>query len=321
MKPKVLITNHVPEDHLAPLVGLAEIIYGPSGGSMSSREEVLALAPELSGIINQHELMIDQELLSAAPQLKIVANVASGYNNFDIEALNGAGVWGTNCPGVFTESAADYTLGLLLAVARRMAEADAYVRSGQWVKDGFQPGPWDGLLLGGRTIGFVGFGQIGQAVARRAEGFGMQIVFYDPLLKDDPRYRSFDDLLGESDVVSLHVPLTEETHHLINQKTLATMKAGSILLNLARGSVVDEAALAAALRSGHLRGAGLDVAENEPDIHPGLLELKNVVFSPHIGGGTEDARKQARLTCAENIRLVLLGQKPSTPVNHPQDYQ
>ena len=279
MKPKVLITNHVPEEHIAPLLEIAEIIYGPSGGAMCSREEVLALAPELSGIINQHELTIDQELIAAAPHLKIVANVASGYNNFDLEALNSAGVWGTNCPGVFTESAADFTMGLLLAVGRRMADADAYVRSGQWVKDGFQPGPWDGLLLGGRTIGFLGFGQIGQAVARRAEGFGMQIIFHDPFLEDEPRYRSLDELFGESDVISLHVPLTEETHHLINQKTLAMMKPGSILLNLARGPVVDEAALAIALRSGHLRGAGLDVAENEPTIHPDLLGMKNVVFS------------------------------------------
>jgi glyoxylate reductase len=213
---KVLITNHVPDDHLEPLLGLAEIIKGPSGGPMCSRAEVLALAPELFAIINQHELTVDHELLAAAPNLRIVANVAIGYNNLDINALNEAGVWGTNCPGVFAESAADHTLALLLSVARRVTEADAYVRSGQWAKDGFQPGPWDGMLLDGKTIGIVGFGQIGRAVAKRAEAFGMRIIFHNTTGHDDPRYRPLESLLAEADVVSLHVPLQPRTHHLRN---------------------------------------------------------------------------------------------------------
>jgi lactate dehydrogenase-like 2-hydroxyacid dehydrogenase len=143
MKPKILITNYVPDDHLEPLLGLAEIIKGPSGGPMCTREEVLALAPELVGIINQHELAVNRELLAAAPNLRIVANVAIGYNNLDIAALDEAGVWASNCPDPFSEPAADHTIALLLAVARRVPEADAYVRSGQWAKDGFQPGPWE----------------------------------------------------------------------------------------------------------------------------------------------------------------------------------
>jgi glyoxylate reductase len=294
MKPKILITNDVPDAHLEPLLGLAEIIKGPSGGPMCSRAEVLALAPELTAIINQHELTVDRELLDAAPNLRIVANVAIGYNNLDIAALDEAGVWGTNCPGVFAQSAADHTLALLLAVARRVCEANAYVRSGQWAKDGFQPGPWDGMLLDGKTIGIVGFGQIGRAVAKRAEAFGMQIVFHD---------------------ATGHVPLLPETRHLLNAQTIALMKRGAIVLNLARGPVVDENALAAALASGHLGGAGMDVAENEPQIHPGLLAQKNVVFSPHIGGGTVESRKQARLICARNVAEVLQGRPPLNPVN------
>jgi glyoxylate reductase len=317
MKPKVLITNHVPDDHLEPLLGLAEIIKGPKGGTMCSREEVLALAPELDAIIDQHELTVDRELLAAAPKLRIVANVAIGYNNLDIAALDEAGVWGTNCPGVFAESAADHTLALLLAVARRVTEANSYVRSGQWAKDGFQPGPWDGMLLGGKTIGIVGFGQIGRAVAKRAEAFGMRIVFYDATGHDDPRYRPLETLLAESDVVSLHVPLLPETCHLLKSQTIALMKRGAIVLNLARGPVVDEDALAAALARGHIGGAGMDVAENEPQIHPGLLARKNVVFSPHIGGGTVESRKQARLTCARNVAEVLQGRPPLNPVNRP----
>jgi glyoxylate reductase len=317
MKPKILITNHVPDDHLEPLLGLAEIIKGPSGGPMCSREEVLALAPDLVGIINQHELAVNRELLAAAPKLRIVANVAIGYNNLDIPALDEAGVWASNCPDPFSEPAADHTIALLLAVARRVPEADVYVRSGQWAKDGFQPGPWDGMLLGGKTIGIVGFGQIGRGVAKRAEAFGMRVIFHNTSGQNDPRYRTLEALLAESDVVSLNCPLVPATRHLLNAQSIALMKRGAIVLNMARGPVVDENALAAALASGHLGGAGMDVAENEPQIHPGLLAQKNVVFTPHIGGGTVESRKQARLTCARNVAEVLQGRPPLNPVNRP----
>jgi glyoxylate reductase len=317
MMPKVLITNHVPDEHIEPLIGLAEVIKGPAGGPMCTRSEVLSLAPELVGIINQHELAVDRELLAAAPQLRIVANVAMGHNNMDLAALDELGVWGSNVPDAFSEPTADHTIALLLALARRIPSADLYVRSGRWAEDGFQPGPWDGMLLGGKTIGIVGFGQIGRAVARRAEAFGMQVIFTSNRGQQDPRYRALDALLMEADVVSLHVPLTPATRHLINPSTIARMKPGSILLNMARGPVVDEEALSRALDKGHLRGAGMDVAENEPRIHPDLLARDNVVFSPHIGGGTVESRKQARLTCALNVAEVLRGRAPIHPVNRP----
>lgn len=312
---KVLITNDVPDDHLSPLNGVAEIVKGPRDWGLCSREDVLALAPELDGIINQHELTVDRELLAAAPRLKIIANVAIGYNNFDIEALNEFKVWGTNCPGVFAESAADHTFGLLLAVARRICEMDTYVRGGGWEKDGFQPGRWDGVLLSGKTMGIIGFGRIGRAVARRAEGFGMQVRFYDPMVKDDERGRDLDSLFQQSDVISLHVPLSTGTRHLINRDSLRKMKAGAILLNLARGPIVDEEALSNALSNGHLLGAGMDVAEHEPNLHHGLLSQPRVVFSPHVGGGTIESRKQARLICAENVAAALRGQRPPNAVN------
>jgi glyoxylate reductase len=317
MKPQVLITNHAPDDHLEPLLGFADILKGPSGGPMCTREEVLALAPELDAIVNQHELAVDRELLAASPRLKIVANVAIGFNNMDIPAMNEAGVWGSNCPGVFAGAAADHTLALLLAVARRLTEADAYCRSGQWEKDGFQPGPWDGILLAGKVMGIVGFGQIGQAVAKRAEAFGMRVIFHDPSKSADPRHRELDALLGKADVVSLHVPLTARTKHLINSKTVGLMKHGAILLNLARGPVVDEKALAQSLRSGHLLGAGMDVAENEPRLHPGLIGHPRVVFTPHVGGGTVESRKEARLTCARNVAAALRGKDPPNAINQP----
>lgn len=317
MKPKVLITNWVPDDHLEPLLGLAEILKGPQGGPMCSREEVLALAPELDAIINQHELTVDRELLAAAPKLKIVANVAIGYNNIDIAALDEAGVWGSNCPGVFAESAADHTMALLLAVARRVTQADAYCRSGQWAKDGFQPGPWDGILLSEKTIGIVGFGQIGREVAKRAEAFGMAVLFHNASATGDFRQRTLDELLRCSHVVSLHVPLTTETRHLIDERALALMPRGSILLNLSRGPVVDENAMASALSSGHLLGAGMDVAEHEPNLHPTLVSHPRVTFSPHVGGGTIESRRAARLLCARNVASVLRGEPPLTPINSP----
>ncbi|MBT8044206.1 MAG: D-glycerate dehydrogenase [Verrucomicrobiae bacterium] len=315
--PRVLVTNDVPDDHLEPLLGIAQIIKGPSGGPMMTRDEVMALAPELTAIINQHELNVDRELLAMGSKLKVVANVAIGYNNFDLNALDEFGVWGTNCPGVFAESAADHTFALLLAVARRVVEADRYCRSGQWVKDGFQPGPWDGMLLSGKTMGIVGFGLIGQAVARRAEGFGMKVIFHDVAATGDSRQRPLEALLSESNVVSLHVPLLPGTQHLINAAALTAMPEGAILLNLARGPVVDEAALADALTSGHLLGAAMDVAENEPELHPGLIDHSRVVFSPHVGGGTIESRKQARLICAANVAAILRGEEPPNPVNRP----
>lgn len=192
---------------------------------------------------------------------------------------------------------------------------DTYVRSGSWEKDGFQPGRWDGVLLSGKTMGIVGFGQIGRAVAKRAEGFGMQVRFYDPMVKEDPRGCDLDTLLQQSDVVSLHLPLLPETHHLINRDSLGRMKAGTILLNLARGPIVDEDALADALSNGHLLGAGMDVAEHEPKLHSGLLAHPRVVFSPHVGGGTVESRKEARLICAENVAAALRGERPPNAVN------
>jgi glyoxylate reductase len=313
---KVLITNAVPDDVLEPLCGLAEVIQGPVGGDLLPRREVLRLAPELDGIINQAELRVDAELLDHAPRLKIVANVAIGIDNLDTQLMAARGVWATNTPDVFAESTADCAFGLLLVLARRLLAADRYVRSGAW--QSFQPGVWDGMLLDGKTIGIVGYGRIGRAVARRAQAFGMHVIFHDPVAVAEPGYVTLDDLLTQADVVSLHVPLTPQTRRLMDAQRLGQMKRGALLLNMARGTVLDEAALVAALQSGHLAGAGLDVFENEPAVHPALLTMDNVILTPHIGGGTIESRRAARRLCAENIALVLRGQRPLTPVNEPE---
>ena len=311
----VLITNTVPSDLLQPLTGLVHIIQGPDNGPLMSREEVLSLAPQLDAIINQAELRVDEELLQTAPRLQIVANVAIGYNNLDVDAMTQHNVWATNVPNAFTDSTADCTLALILGLARNVHNADRYTRSSQWIQDGFQPGVWDGILLSGKTLGIVGYGNIGKAVAKRASAFGMKIIFNNRTDTQDENYRELDDLLREADFVSLHTPLIPETHHLIDRTRLRLMKPSAILINMARGPVVDENELVEVLKSGHLRGAALDVFEEEPRVHPALLDMPNVLLTPHIGGGTNESRSQARRLCIENVAAVLSGSPPLTPVN------
>lgn len=311
--PKVLITNTVSESHLDPLLGKAEIIMGPSDGDLMPREEVLSFAPELTGIINQGELRVDEELLALAPKLRIVANVAQGTDNLDLALLSEKKIWATNTPDAFGESTADCTMALILAVTRRICEADAFVSAGKWKS--FQPGIWEGDLLEGRTLGIVGYGRIGEGVARRAKGFGMKVIFHRRTRVDDPGYRELDDLLKEADIVSLHTPLNEGTEKLMNRERLALMKPDAYLVNMARGRVVDQNALIKVLQAGRIRGAALDVFEDEPQVPQELLQMKNVVCTPHIGGGTKESRKAARRLCATNIAAVLNDETPLTPVN------
>lgn len=313
---KVLITNAVPADVLQPLAGIADVIQGPGGGDLMPRAEVLRLAPELDGIINQAELRVDAELLEAAPRLKVVANVALGTDNMDLPLMASQGVWATNVLESFVDSTADCTMGLILCVARRLVEADRYVRSGRWKS--FQPGVWDGMTLAGKTLGIIGYGRVGRAVEKRASAFGMNVIWNRRTFSADPGFRDLEQLLSESDFVSLHTPLTVETRHLLNAGRFARMKKGARLINMARGKVVDESAMVNALATGQLGGAGLDVFEFEPEVHPELLRSDQVVLTPHLGGGTQEARRSARLLCAQNVAAILTGKSPFTPVNDPE---
>ena len=313
--PVVLITNAVPAETLVPLEGLARVVLGPAGGELMPRAEVLRLASKLAGIINQAELRVDEELLEKSPHLKIVANVSIGVDNLDLELMQRRGVYATNVPHAFVEATADYTIGALLALCRRLHEADRFVRAGEW--KGFQPGTWDGVLLEGKVLGLVGYGAIGRAVAQRARGFGLRVIYHQRTRVDDPAYVSLDRLLGEADFVSLHLPLNQDSRELISAKRLAQMKRGSYLINAARGRVVNEAALVAALQSGHLGGAALDVFENEPRVHPALMGMRNVLLSPHLGGGTCESRHRARLHCITDVARVLTGMHPVSALNTP----
>ena len=255
--------------------------------------------------------LIDAETLRAATRLKILANYAVGYNNVDLAAARERGLIITNTPDVLTDATADLTWALLLATARRIVEGDALVRSGRWT--GWSPTQLLGAEVSGKTLGIIGMGRIGQAVAQRATGFRMPVRYHtrQPLATSSlPReweHRSLQDILGEADVVTIHVPLTPATHHLIGARELSSMLPTAFLINTARGPIVDEGALVEALRTGIIAGAGLDVYEQEPAIHSALAQLNQVVLLPHLGSATVHARVQMGLVCLENIQAVLDG--------------
>jgi glyoxylate reductase len=262
---------------------------------------------------------VDAALLSRAPKLRVVSNVAVGYDNIDVPACTARGVVATNTPDVLTEATADLAWALILAAARRVPEADRFARSGKWKK-------WDWTMLRGadvhgRTLGILGAGRIGQATGHRAVGFSMQVLYTSRERKllfehtTQARRVDFRTLLRESDFLSIHVPLSKETRHLIGAKELAHMKPGAILVNTARGPIVDEAALAKALQAGKLAAAGLDVFEKEPRIHPGLLKLENVALLPHIGSATDSARRKMVETALRNCIAALKGEIPPNAIN------
>jgi glyoxylate reductase len=283
-----------------------------------SPKDLLARLRGKQGLICQITDRIDDEVLST-PGLRVVSNVAVGYNNVDVEAARRRGVVVTNTPDVLTETTADFAWALLMAAARRVVEADRYVRSGAW-----KAWQWD-LLWGadvhGKTLGIIGFGRIGRAVARRALGFGMRVLYYDAVRtaaenerEVNATYVDKDTLLREADFVSLHVLLSAETRHLVDERALRSMKKTAILVNAARGPIVDEAALARALSERWIAGAGLDVFEEEPAIHPGLVPLDNVVMAPHIASASYDTRVAMSTLAVKNCLAVLQGQAPLTPV-------
>tara|TARA_R110002096_G_scaffold91625_14_gene207339 strand:+ start:12775 stop:13740 length:966 start_codon:yes stop_codon:yes gene_type:complete len=317
-QPTVINAVRVPDDYLEPLHDVAHIIQ-PDHANVMTFEELATTIQEHSaaGAIIPGELKIDPARLAEFPSLRVLANTAAGFNNLPLEAMAEHGIWGTNTPDAFVDATADAAFALILGLARKTVTGDQFVRSGDWAAKGIVTQNWEGMELRGKTLGIVGFGAIGKAVAQRAEAFGMKVIYHRRTPDDGCGYRILGDLLAEADIVSLHTPLTPETRHLIDADALAMMKRGAFLVNLARGPVVHETALVDALKSGQLGGAGLDVFEHEPEVHPELLTMENVVLTPHLGGATREARKVARLTAAENVRRVLLGERPLTPLNEP----
>ncbi|MCG1012829.1 D-glycerate dehydrogenase [Tepidanaerobacter sp. GT38] len=323
MKPKVLVTRNIPRDGLPELFQKCHVDYHDSNELMSE-DELLKRAEEADGILCVG-MKVSEELMEHSPKLKVISNYGVGYDNIDVEAATRRKIIVTNTPDVVTEATAELTFGIILAVTRRIAEADRILKS----KAPFRWGPMQllGFELTGKTLGIIGFGRIGQAVARRAKAFGMNVIYYQRNPRDKSKdqseqcyYQPLDELLKRSDIVSIHVPKTDETFHLIGQEQFAIMKRGAYLINTARGPVVDEEALVRALKSGILAGAGLDVFEREPYIHPELLKLDNTVLTPHIGTSTLETRIAMAKMAAQNLIAVFEGKQPPNVVN-PEVYQ
>jgi glyoxylate reductase len=272
------------------------------------RRDLLARVAGKQALVSLVTDTIDRAVVDAGDALKVIANVAVGYNNIDLAAARARGIIVTNTPDVLTDATADLTLALILAVTRRLGEGERMLRRGAW--PGWAFDQLLGMQLRGRQLGIVGFGRIGRAVAARAEAFGMTIAHTSRSDAGMP----LDRLLATSDVVSLHVPLTADTKHLIGQPELARMKRTAYLINTTRGPVVDEAALAWALKNRLIAGAALDVYEREPDVHPDLLPLENVVLAPHLGSATTETRTAMADLAVRNVIAVVSGGKPLTPV-------
>ncbi len=318
MAKSIFISNVLPQEALDLVPNDVTVDYHDRDVALP-RDEFLRRLAGKDGLVCQIVSVVDEAALAAAPTLKVVANVAVGYNNIDLAAARRRGVVVTNTPDVLTETTADFAWALLMAAARRVVEADGFARSGQW-----QRWQWD-LLWGadvhGKTLGVLGFGRIGRAVARRALGFEMRVLYHDavrpaPAVERELRavYADVETILRESDFVSLHTPLLPETRHLVSERTLRLMKKTAILVNAARGPIVDEAALVRALTEGWIAGAGLDVFEEEPRIHPGLLPLPNVVLAPHIASASRDTRIAMATLAVRNCLAVLDGKPPLTPL-------
>jgi len=321
--PKVFITRHIPEGATAVLIQAlgAESVSVWEGAEVIPREILLERVRGVDAILSILTERVDAELLEAAgPQLRIVANMAVGYDNVDLGACTQRGIPVSNTPGVLTETTADLAFALILAAARRVGEAERFVRAGNW--HSWSPTLLMGSDVYGKTLGILGMGRIGKAVARRACGFGMPIIYHNRTrltteeeLKLNAQYVGFETLLGQSDILSLHCPLTPDTRHIMNGAAFSKMKPGAVFVNTTRGPVVDEAALVAALKNGTLSAAGLDVFEEEPKIHPGLLECENAVLLPHLGSATLETRTKMGTIAAVNILARLAGGPPKNCLN------
>ena len=321
----VLVTRRLPGQAMEVIEGACEVTVH-SGPGPIARDRLLRELRGKAGAITTATERVDEEFLSAAGEgLVVVANFGVGYDNVDVPACTRRGVLATNTPDVLTEATADIAWVLMMAAARRVGEGERFLRSrAPWV---WEPDFMLGQDFSGRTLGIVGFGRIGRAVARRAGCFGMRILYHSSSrasaeveVKLCAEYRELDDLLAEADFVTLHTPLTPRTRHLIDAERLKRMKRTAVLVNASRGPVVDEGALVEALRTGQIFAAGLDVFEREPEVHPGLFELENVVMIPHLGSATVETRVAMGMLAAENLIAALEGRRPPTPVN-PQVWE
>jgi lactate dehydrogenase-like 2-hydroxyacid dehydrogenase len=318
VRPSIFITKRLFPESVALLEQHADVDYVPTGDGLTSAD-LIARARGKQAIISQFTDSLSGEVIAQLKGLGMIAHVGVGFDNIDVPAASAHGILVSNTPGVLDDTTADFAFALLLAAARRVTEADAFVRSGQWKRWSLE------LMIGHdihhRTLGILGMGRIGQAVARRAAGFSMRVLYHNRMgVASDiasiiATWVSKEELLAESDFLSIHVPLSESTRHAIGEAELRRMKPTAILINTARGPVVDEAALARALSEHWIAAAGLDVFEREPEVHPALLACSNAVLAPHIGSASVDTRLKMTMMAAENALAALTGKRPPNLLN------
>ncbi len=318
-KPKIFLTRELPAESMAILREHSILSMNPDDRVLDKHEIISEIA-DVDGLLCLLTDTIDDEILSVNPNLKVVANFAVGFNNIDIDAATRRKIPVTNTPGVLTETTADMAFALLMASARRVVEGDRFVRSKKW--NGWGPLQFLGSDVTGATLGLIGFGRIGSAVARRAKGFDMDVIYWNRTRLSPQeesqlgvRFADLDDLLSESDFVSVHLALNDQTRHFIGSHQLDRMKPTACLINTARGPIVDERALVAALQEGVIASAGLDVFENEPVLEPGLYDLPNVVLAPHLGSATIGTRTKMGNMAVRNCLAACRGERPPNVVN------
>ena len=319
-KPKILVARAIFPEALAKLEETFEVHSNQEDQIFTPEELQKELSTVVGALVAGSE-RIDAKALAQAKNLKIVANISVGYNNFDVPAMTSAGVMATNTPDVLTDTTADFGFALLMATARRITESEHWVRAGHWDKWSIVNNPL-GMDLHHSTIGIIGMGRIGQGIAKRALGFGMKVIYCNRSRLSEAHekacgatYVSKEELLRTADHVVLVLPYSAESHHTIGAKEIALMKPSATLINIARGGIVDDVALAQALKEGKLFAAGLDVFEGEPNVHPDLLKLSNVVLAPHIASATEKTRRAMVDLAVENLRLALEGKRPPSLIN------
>lgn len=318
-RPRVYVTRKLPKRALDMIEKECEMEVNPHDRVLN-REELEESIQGIDGLLCLLTDTIDEELLKLNPDLKVIANYAVGFNNINVEACTERGIPVSNTPGVLTDTTADFAWTLLMATARRIVEADRFTRAGKY--KGWGPMMFLGGDIFGKTLGVVGMGRIGQSFASRARGFDMKVLYYDAYRKSEKEekelgieYRKLETLLQESDFISLHVPLIDETKHLIGEKELKMMKDTAYLINTSRGPVIDEKALVNALKNKEIAGAGLDVFEDEPKLDPGLAELDNVTLAPHIASASIETRTKMAVMAAENLLAGLKGKEMPNIVN------
>lgn len=313
MDTTVLITGNIPAGWQAALNGHSLVTTWEGEEYLMPRKRLLACIEKYDALINFAEVKVDQELVQKGRRLKVIANCSIGYDNFNLPLLTANRIWATNSPGFFNEPVAEYVLTTIISLLRRLPEAEEFVRNGRW--ESFEPGRWDGDSLFEKTVGIIGMGSVGKALRKLLIALNVKVIYNSTSHGTEPGWVSFEELISCSDIISVHVPLTDQTRNLVNSVTISHIKRGAILVNTSRGAIVDQDALIRALQTGKLGGAILDVFRDEPSVPPALFQMKNVLLTPHIAGGTRTARELCVKNAIYNVCSVFNNERPLNALN------